>query len=173
MDLDNPILVRLLDRAYGKQLADEVEKRLAEEVAKERNKLASRFADQVAEQAAEQVTAATQRALAAEAAQRKAEVEAAQRKAEAEAEAAQRKAEVEAAQRKAEAEAAQQWHAMALKILEHRFTSAPIALVLLLQTVTPAQRSPVTDLLLDAPTAEACLQVVREFLNTQPGTPTK
>ncbi|MFZ4658630.1 MAG: hypothetical protein ACOYNY_16580 [Caldilineaceae bacterium] len=172
MDLDNPILVRLLDRAYGKQLADEVEKRLAEEVAKERKMLASRFADQVAEQAAEQVTAATQRALAAEAAQRKAEVEAAQRKAEVEA--AQRKAEVEAAQRKAEAEAAQQWHAMALKILEHRFTSAPVALVVLLQTVTPAQRSPVTDRLLDAPTADACLHAVREFLHTpNDGAPTK
>lgn len=184
MDLDNPILVKLLDRAYGKQLAEEVEKRLTEEVKKEREKLASRFAEQVAEQAAEQVTAATQRALAAEAAQRKAETEAAQRKMQAEAEAAQRKAEAEAAQRKmqaeaeaaqrkAEAEAAQQWQAMALKILEHRFASAPIALVVLLQTVTPAQRNAVTDLLLDSQTAEGCLQAMRDLLGVQHGTPTK
>lgn len=56
-----------------------------------------------------------------------------------------------------------------LKILEHRFVSAPISLIWRLQTVTAAQRNPVTALLLDTPTAEACLQAVRQFLSTQDG----
>jgi len=92
------------------------------------------------------------------------------------AEMARRTAEAETEVVRSESELAltKQWYVMALKILEHRFTSAPVALVLLLQTVTPAQRSPVTDRLLDAPTADACLHAVREFLHTpNDGAPTK
>lgn len=101
------------------------------------------------------ITTATQCIVQAEMAQRTAE------------------AEIEIVRSESELALTKQWYAIALKILEHRFTSAPIALVLLLQTVTPTQRNPVTDLLLDAPTAEACLQTVRELLNTQAGGPTK
>lgn len=130
MDLDNPVIAKLFDRAYGKQLAEEVQK--------EREK-STRQMDAL-------VTAANRRALLAE---------------------------TEAARRQAEAETAQQWQATALQILEHRFTSVPIALVLLLQAVTPTQRTAVTDVLLDAPTAEACLQAVREVLSVHNGTHVK
>ncbi len=168
MDLDNPVIAKLFDRAYGKQLAEEVQK--------EREKITLQM-DAL-------VMAANRRALLAEteatrreaeATRREAEAEAARRQAEAEAEAARRQAEAEAeaARRQAEAETAQQWQATALKILEHRFTSVPIALVLLLQAVTPTQRNMVTDVLLDAPTAEACLQALRELLGVQNGTHAK
>lgn len=139
MDLDNPVIAKLFDRAYGKQLAEEVQK--------EREK-STRQMDAL-------VTAANRRALLAET------------------EATRCEAEAEAARRQAEAETAQQWQATALQILEHRFTSVPIALVLLLQAVTPTQRTAVTDVLLDAPTAEACLQAVREVLSVHNGTHVK
>lgn len=139
MDLDNPVIAKLFDRAYGKQLAEEVQK--------EREKITLQM-DAL-------VMAANRRALLAET------------------EATRREAEAEAALRQAEAETAQQWQATALKILEHRFTSVPIALVLLLQAVTPTQRNMVTDVLLDAPTAEACLQALRELLGVQNGTHAK
>ena len=51
-----------------------------------------------------------------------------------------------------------------LKVLDHRFTSVPVALVLLLPTVKPSQRSRVSDILLDSPDAENCLQELRQVL---------
>ncbi|MEZ4864439.1 MAG: hypothetical protein R3C14_24205 [Caldilineaceae bacterium] len=39
-----------------------------------------------------------------------------------------------------------------------------MALIVLLQSVTPTQRGPVLDLLLDAPDGDQCLQAVKEFL---------
>jgi hypothetical protein len=85
------------------------------------------------------------------------EESAARREAEAEA------ARLEAARRETEIEATNQWQELMLKILEHRFTSAPLALVRLLQAVTPAQRSRVSDIILDSPDAEACLQALRQL----------
>lgn len=77
--------------------------------------------------------------------------------------------EIEVVRHEAEWALAKQWEAIVRRILEHRFVSAPISLIWLLQTVTPAQRNPVMDLLLNTPSAEACLQVVRQFLSTQDG----
>lgn len=116
MDLDNPVIAKLFERAYGERLE-----------------------------------AANQRALAAEG------------KAEAE------RREAEAARREAEAEskAAQQWQETVFKILEHRFQSIPVALAVLLQTWPAAHRSRVIDLVLDAPTAEECLQALKDLLNAK------
>lgn len=77
-------------------------------------------------------------------------------------------AEAEAARREAEAvrqetETAKQWQELMLKVLAHRFTSAPLALVLLLQAVTPAQRSRVSDIILDSPDVDTCLQALRQL----------
>ena len=123
MDLDNPVIAKLFDRAYGEKLAAETQK------AKQKLQ--------------EELAIATQRAT--------------------EAEAARREAEAEAARREAEAEAARQWQELMLKVLEHRFTSAPLALVRLLQAVTPAQRSPVSDIILDSPDVDSCLQALRQL----------
>lgn len=122
MDLDNPVIAKLFDRAYGEKLAAETQK------------------------------------LAAEA-QKKAE----QKWQEELALAAQRLAAAEAARREAEIEAARQWQELMLKVLEHRFVSAPLALVRLLQAVKPAQRSHVSDIILDSPDADACLQALRQL----------
>ncbi len=137
MDLDNPVIAKLFDRAYGEKLAAETQK-LAAEAQKAEQKLQ------------EELVIATQRATEAEAARR-----------EAEAAAARREAEAEAARR--EEEAARQWQELMLKVLEHRFTSAPLALVRLLQAVTPAQRSPVSDIILDSPDVDSCLQALRQL----------
>jgi hypothetical protein len=111
MDLDNPVIAKLFERAYGERLE-----------------------------------AVNQRVLAAEA------------------EAARRAAKAEAAQREAEAEAARQWQETAFKILEHRFQSIPVALALLLPTITGIDRGRVIDLMLDAPDAQQCLQAIRQLL---------
>ncbi len=112
MDLDNPVIAKLFDRAYGEKLAAETQKLAA----------------------------------VAEAARR-------------EAEATRREAE----RREAEIEATSQWQELMLKILEHRFTSAPLALVRLLQAVKPAQRSQVSDIILDSPDADTCLHALRQL----------
>lgn len=125
MDLDNPVIAKLFDRAYGEKLAAETKK------------LEQKF----------QEALAAQRLAAVEA-------EAARREAEADADAARREAEIEATS---------QWQELMLKILEHRFTSAPLALVRLLQAVKPAQRSRVSDIILDSPDADACLQALRQL----------
>ncbi|MCE7981244.1 MAG: hypothetical protein DYG89_08650 [Caldilinea sp. CFX5] len=122
MDLDNPVIAKLFDRAYGQKLAEEIA--------------------EVKQALRHEVDVATQRALEAEAAQRKAD----------------------AAHREAEAEATKQWLEMVFKVLEHRFTSAPIALSMVLQTVPSSQRSAVIDIILEAPTGEACLAAVKQLL---------
>lgn len=123
MDLDNPVIAKLFDRAYGEKLAAETKK------------LEQKFQEELA----------------------------VQRVAAVEAEAARREAEAEAARREAEIEATSQWQELMLKILEHRFTSAPLALVRLLQVVKPAQRSHVSDIILDSPDADTCLQALRQL----------
>lgn len=118
MDLDNPVIAKLFDRAYGEKLAAEtqkIEKKLQDELA-----LAAR------------------RVAAAEAA-------------------------AEAARREAEFLMTQQWQELMFKVLEHRFTSVPVALVLLLQAVKPNQRSRVNDIILDSPDVDACLQAMRQL----------
>lgn len=67
------------------------------------------------------------------------------------------------ARRETEIEATNQWQELMLKILEHRFTSAPLALVRLLQAVKPAQRSCVSDIILDSPDVDSCLQALRQL----------
>lgn len=121
MDLDNPVIAKLFDRAYGEKLATETQK--------------------LEQKLQEALTVAAQRVAAAEAEAARQEAEAARQ----------------------ETEAAQQWQELMLKILEHRFTSAPLALVRLLQAVKPAERSRVSDIVLDSPDADACLQALRQL----------
>ena len=128
MDLDNPVIAKLFDRAYGEKLAAETQK-LAAEAQKAEQKLQEELA-------------------VAEAARREAE---------------RREAAAERREAAAEAEAERQWQELMLKVLEHRFTSAPLALVRLLQAVKPAQRSRVSDIILDSPDADACLQALRQL----------
>ena len=122
MDLDNPVIAKLLERAYAEKLAAETQK----------------FQEELA--------LAEQRVVAAES------------------EAATVRQEAESETTRREAEIAQQWQELMLKVLDHRFTSVPVALVLLLPTVKPSQRSRVSDILLDSPDAENCLQELRQVL---------
>lgn len=50
-----------------------------------------------------------------------------------------------------------------LKVLDHRFTSASVALVRLLRAVKPGQHSHVSDIILDSPNVDACLQALRQL----------
>lgn len=91
---------------------------------------------------------------------------AAQRIAAAETEAARREAEAERCETEAvrhETETTQQWQELMFKVLEHRFPSVPMALILLLQAVKPAQRSRVSDIILDSPDVDSCLQALRQL----------
>ncbi|MEZ4727758.1 MAG: hypothetical protein R3E79_11575 [Caldilineaceae bacterium] len=161
MDLDNPVIAKLFDRAYGEKLAAETQK-LAAEAQKAEQRWQEEWAVAAAQaEAARREAEAARREAEAARREAKAETEAARR----EAEAARREAEIEteAARREAESEAARQWQELMLKILEHRFTSAPLALVRLLQAVKPAQRSHVSDIILDSPDVESCLQAMRQL----------
>lgn len=129
MDLDNPVIAKLLERAYAEKLAAETKK--------------------IEQKLQESLVLAEQRVVAAEAERRKAESEAAHHEAEV---------------TKIEAEIAQQWQELMLKVLDHRFTSVPVALVLLLPSVKPSQRSRVSDIVLDSPDGESCLQELRQVL---------
>jgi hypothetical protein len=135
MDLDNPVIAKFFNRAYGEKLAAEKQKLAAE-------------AQKVAQKLHEELAVATQRAATAEA-------EAARRGAEAE------RRETEAIRR--ETEATQQWQELMFKVLEHRFPAVPMALILLLQAVKPAQRSRVSDIILDSPDVDSCLQALRQL----------
>jgi Fe2+ transport system protein B len=138
MDFNNPVIAKLFDKHYGQKLA------------------------QATENLQQKLVASAQVVAQAEAARH--EAEAAQHEAEAaqhEAVAAQHAA--EAARQKAEAEAAHQWQKLMLKVLEHRFQSIPVALALLLQEVTPAQRNQVSDLILDATDVDHCLQGLQQM----------
>jgi hypothetical protein len=116
MDLDNSVIAKLFDRAYGEKLAAETQK------------LEQEFQEKLA----------SERAAAAEAA-------------------------TVAVRREAELTMTQQWQELMFKVLEHRFTSVPVALVLLLQAVKPSQRSRVNDIILDSPDVDACLQAMRQL----------
>ena len=122
MDLDNPVIAKLLERAYSERLTAEKQKLAAEK-------------QKLEQQLHEALARAEQRAVAAES---------------------------EATRQ--ETEIAQQWQELMLKVLDHRFTSVPVALVLLLQTVKPSQRSSVSDIVLDSPDGESCLQELRQVL---------
>jgi hypothetical protein len=148
MDLDNPVIAKLFDRAYGEKLAVETQK-LKQELQEKLNVAAERLA------AAEAAALVARHEAKVEAARHEAEVEAARH--EAEAEAARHEAE------RREAEVAQQWQELMLKVLEHRFTAVPVALVRLLQAMKPAQRSLVSDIILDSPDVDACLQALRQL----------
>jgi hypothetical protein len=143
MDLDNPVIAKLFDRAYGEKLATETQK-LAAETQKLKQELQEKLAV-----ASERVAAAEAAALVARH-ETEIEVEAIRRE--------------EAARR--EAEMTQQWQALMLKVLEHRFTAVPVALVLLLQAVKPAQRSLVSDIILDSSDVDGCLQALRQLQTT-------
>lgn len=132
MDLDNPVIAKLFDRAYGEKLAAETQK----------------IEQKLQQKLQEELAVASQRVAAAEAVRHEAEIEAVRR----EAEAARREVEI-----------TQQWQELMFKVLEHRFTSAPLALVMLLQAVKPAQRSQVSDIILDSPDVDACLQALRQL----------
>lgn len=132
MDLDNPVIAKLFDRAYGKKLAAEKQK-----LATETQKIAA----EAQKKLQEELALAAQRVAAAE-------TEAARREAEAE---------------RRETEATQQWQELMFKVLEHRFPTVPMALILLLQAVKPAQRSRVSDIILDSPDVDSCLQALREL----------
>lgn len=139
MDLDNPVIAKLFDRAYGEKLAAETQK----------------IEQKLEQKLQEELAVASQRVAAAEAA-------------EAAVEAARHEAEVEAARREAEsarreAEITQQWQELMFKVLEHRFTSAPLPLVLLLQALKPAQRKQASDIILGSPDVDACLQALRQL----------
>jgi len=139
MDLDNPVIAKLFDRAYGEKLAAETQK----------------IEQKLQQKLQEELAVASQRVAAAEAA-------------EAAAEAVRHEAEIEAVRREAEAarrevEITQQWQELMFKVLEHRFTSAPLALVMLLQAVKPAKRSQVSDIILDSPDVDACLQALHQL----------
>lgn len=119
MDLDNPVIAKLVDRAYAEKLATETQK-LAAEAQKLRQKLQ------------EELALAVQRAAKAEAALH-------------------------------EMVMAQQWQEVIFKILKYRFPTVPMALILLLQAVKPAQRSRVSDISLDSPDVDSCLQALRQL----------
>lgn len=119
MDLDNPVIAKLFDRAYGEKLATETQKIAAE-------------AQRVRQLLHEELTLAAQRAAVAEAALHKMEM-------------------------------AQQWQEVIFKIVKYRFPTVPMALILLLQAVKPAQRSRVSDIILDSPDVDSCLQALRQL----------
>lgn len=124
MDTENPVIAKLMERAYRERMAaerKEIEKQM-------------------------ELRLQTEKALAS---QRVAEMEA------------------EAARREAEVQAAKQWQELTLKVLEHRFQSVPVALVLLLASVEPNQRSRVTDIILEADNLNECWQQIRQLVEAR------
>ena len=125
MDLDNPVIAKLFEKAFGE--------RLEQQVAVQTQQL---------EQKLREVEWLAQRMTEAEASARR---------------------EAETVRRQAEVEATNQWQDLMLKVLEHRFQSVPVALILLLQAVKPTLRGRVSDLFLDSANVEECLQGLRQL----------
>lgn len=123
MDTENPVIAKLLERAYREKMA--AERKELEEQMERRLQHEKALADR-------------------------------------------RVAEVEAARYEAETQADRQWQELTLKVLEHRFQSVPVALVLLLASVEANQRSRVSDIILEAGDINTCLQQLRQLLDEKP-----